>query len=69
MNHSPMHKSYTMKKLYGLAYEWIDDKQRRGMDEAEANKLALFILEFFEFVMKQKPKKASKKRLDPRDSV
>jgi hypothetical protein len=58
-----MHKSYSTKKLYGLAYQWIEDKQHRGMDESEANKLAPVILDFFEFVMKQKPKKARKASL------
>jgi hypothetical protein len=61
MTDPSMHKIYTMKKLYGLAYQWIDDKQQHGMDEAEANKLAPVILDFFEFVLKQKEKKTSLK--------
>jgi hypothetical protein len=51
MNHSPTNKSYSIKKLYGLAYQWIEQKQQHGLDEAEANKLAPLILDFFVFVM------------------
>ncbi len=61
MTHPFMHTKYSMKKLYGLAYQWIEDKQQHGMDESEANKLAPVILDFFEFVMKQK-EKATKKQ-------
>jgi hypothetical protein len=61
MTHPSMHTKYSMKKLYGLAYQWIEDKQQHGMDESEANKLAPVILDFFEFVMKQK-EKATKKQ-------
>jgi hypothetical protein len=56
MTHFSMHKTYTMKKLYDLAYQWIEDKQQHGMDEAEAHKLAPVILDFFAFVMKQQEK-------------
>jgi hypothetical protein len=44
MNH--LSKKFSMKTLYGLAYQWIDHKQQHGTDEAEANKLAPVILDF-----------------------
>jgi hypothetical protein len=55
-----MNQRYTMKQLYGLAYQWIEDKQQRGMDEAEANKFAPIILDFFAFAMEQQEKAAKK---------
>jgi hypothetical protein len=62
----PLSRKISIKQLYGLAYQWIDDKQQHGMDEAEANKLAPVILDFFEFVMKQKEKakKVSVKKIN-----
>jgi hypothetical protein len=62
MPQPPMKKTYSMRKLYGIAYQWIEHRQQHGMDEAEANKLAPVLLNFFEFVMKQK-EKASKKHV------
>jgi hypothetical protein len=44
----------SMKKLYGLAYQWIDHKKANGMPEMEANKLATLIIDFFDFVWKHK---------------
>ena len=51
---------YSMKKLYGLAYQWIEDQENRGITPEEANKLAPILLSFFEFVMKQQEKAAKK---------
>jgi hypothetical protein len=59
-----MNKTYSMEQLYSLASQWIEYKQQRGMVEAEADKLAAMLLEFFGFVMKQRPKKASRKQPD-----
>jgi hypothetical protein len=61
----------SMKSLYGLAYqwiEWIEHKQQHGMDESEADKITLVILDFFEFVMKHKPQTARKKTPPQRSS-
>jgi hypothetical protein len=46
MNPSPMNQHYSMRKLYAFAHQWIEDRQRRGMDEAEANKLVPIISDF-----------------------
>jgi hypothetical protein len=61
MTHPSMNQRFSLKQLYGLAYQWIDDKQQHGMDESDANKLAPVILDFFAFVLKQK-EKATKKQ-------
>jgi hypothetical protein len=39
-----MNQCFSMKQLYGLASQRIEDKQQHGMDETDANKLAPVIL-------------------------
>jgi hypothetical protein len=55
-----MNQRFSLKQLYGLAYQWIEQLERQGMTPEDAKHVAPFLLDFFEFSMEHQPKKASK---------
>jgi hypothetical protein len=49
----------SMKKLYGLAYTWIAEKESQGLSHEEAHRQVEMIADYLNFLWKNDGKKAS----------
>jgi hypothetical protein len=47
----------SMKKLYGLAYDWIVEQESQGLSHEEAHRRVEMIADYLDFVWRHKNQK------------